>query len=379
MPIGSQSYISRVGGDHVTRPAPIPVAISQPTDVAKPGDVAKRTRQALEQQKEPTPPPLPTPPPELPSSGLSALPGTVPDAGTVLISTFLPATGWAEPDWKAMGKRLPFHNIIFDIKEPSVEPTSPRATKTKVDKPALLNLGAESWMSEDPEDAVHAVTIRLEGIDDQAWQRMKRIVTEVERTEIDLLVERQPEIVKDHLAEAYQQQKRAYFRALLKRVPARSFLHYRLPERSADLVDASADRWAQRRYSISTKPLYLASPPPEDEIQWVMPEKPVKKRGLEPEVEFEMPVSLDQLDERVAQGAKKAVGKKVGKLKMPREPKVKVEGPETLGRYQKRGTPGKICEGCAGVGLKVWRRGPGGPGTRECTPLASFYRFNIQM
>ena len=410
VPIGSQSYISRLGGDHVTHPAPqplpkpaplrvpepAPLVLTVPTAVdSAPGEVSKRTRQSLGRQKEekpPTPEPepeqLPTPPPEILMSNLPPLAGMAPPPGTVLISTFLPTTDWMPPDWKSMSKRLPFENKIYDIIEnkpepPKPEPSSPerrRHLDTKSARPPMLNLGAEAWYPDD--DPVHAVTIRMYGIDDRAWFRMKRVIADAEQAGVNNLAEQQPELLgstpsRDRLSqprlwESYYALKRSNFESLLTRVPARSFLHYRLAEQSSDLIDASADRWAPRPYPLSTRPLYLTSPPPEGEEQlWDVPlPQPKKRRNeAEAEVEFEMPVSLDQLDERVAVGAQKAVNRKVGKLKMPKKrppkPVINSEDENAGTRYQKRGVPGRICQGCAGEGLKVWRRGPGGPGTRE--------------
>jgi len=117
---------------------------------------------------------------------------------------------------------------------------------------------------------------------------------------------------------------------------------------------------------MSTRPLYLTSPPPDDMV-YVSEETsvPKRKRGqAEEEVMFEMPVSLDMLDERVEAGAKKSVNRRVGKLKLDKARRINADG--KLGkRFGKRYKIGTICEGCAGEGLKVWRRGPGGKGTRE--------------
>ncbi|ORX36046.1 hypothetical protein BD324DRAFT_520673 [Kockovaella imperatae] len=398
LPIGAQSFISRIGGDHVTHPAPkppspapIPAPIAEPTpEVIVPQEISKRTRQSLgrqhKEEREPTPAPpesvrLPTPTPELPTSGLPPLSGMAPPPGTVLISTFLPTTDWMPPDWKSMSKRLPFENKAYDIEEDSIQnpSSSPdRRKPAKTDRPPMLNLGAEAWYPDD--DPVQAVTMRLCGMDDLAWAKMKRVLLEAEHAEVSILAEEEPDLVVQgsprlpttqvRLWQAYTDRKRAMFGSLLARVPPRKFLHYRLAETSSDLIEASADRWAPRPYPLSTRPLYLTSPPPEDEpVHWNVPVQVQKKRRNEPEaeVEFEMPVSLDLLDERVALGAKKAVNRKVGKLKMPKPPKVPKHGVEESpsGRFQKRGVPGKICEGCATAGLKVWRRGPGGPATRK--------------
>jgi hypothetical protein len=70
-------------------------------------------------------------------------------------------------------------------------------------------------------------------------------------------------------------------------------------------------------------------------------------------VTFEMPVSLDALDERVEAGAARGLSKR-GRAK----------GAAVVRKFP-RGTAGALCEGCARRGLKVWRRGPNGRGTRE--------------
>ena len=122
---------------------------------------------------------------------------------------------------------------------------------------------------------------------------------------------------------------------------------------------------------MSTRPLYLTSPPPEGEGEGELEEEeivpqPKRKRGqAEEEVMFEMPVSLDMLDERVEAGAKKSVNRRVGKLKLGKlkEPKLTLSG--RVKNVGKRSKPGMVCEGCARTDQKVWRKGPGGKGTRE--------------
>ncbi|CAD6572237.1 MAG: hypothetical protein TREMPRED_000482 [Tremellales sp. Tagirdzhanova-0007] len=82
-----------------------------------------------------------------------------------------------------------------------------------------------------------------------------------------------------------------------------------------------------------------------------------KKRRMEgePEVTFELPVSLDALDERVAEGAMRGVTKRGRGRggKADGSPRKRVE----------RGPPDRACEGCGRIGLKVWRQGPGGKRT----------------
>ena len=448
LPLGSTSYVSRVGGDFVTAPPPAPpqpivppksdpssssieVKAEGPAPLEGAGKVASRTRASLGRQvkeveeKLPTPPPEPTPPaPEKPlpiRSNLPVLVGMEPAQGTVLISTFMPLREWERPDWKAFSKRLPFENTTFDIppkpdsstippaqsnpseglgksndtegpaatpKEPNAPVSSalpppqspnrslrhPRQTSatipsvSRAEKPILFNLGSESFL---PEGPIQAVTLRLEGIDDKAWAKMKRVLDVAERTERMEFVRARPELlekteslspdeVNAALQTAYQQQKRDLFEKMLQRIPPRSFLQYRLSSPRSDIVDAAADRWAPRPYPISTKPLYLTSPPPEGEEIYeeeVAPPPKKRRNEVEEEVMFEMPVSLDQLDERVELGAQKAVNRKVSKLKKPPNPNQK--------KYGSRSVAGKICEGCGRSDLKVWRRGPTGNGTCE--------------
>jgi hypothetical protein len=114
---------------------------------------------------------------------------------------------------------------------------------------------------------------------------------------------------------------------------------------------------------MSTKPLYTRSPPPEDEEAVpvaLSPERPVKRKKNEVEetVTFEMPVSLDALDERVEVGARTVLGKKRG-----RGGKVPVD--DGRKRYGKRWKAGTTCEGCGRSDVRVWRRGPNGKATRE--------------
>ena len=458
LPFGSLSYLSRVGGDHVTHPAPPPVeSLPVVTPVQSPapatskdesglgpqnsGSRRGRTRASLgrhakDHKEEPT-----TPVPEAkievpeiviekvepPKSSLPPLSGLDPKKGTVLLSTFVPTTEWNKPDWQELGRRLPFDNPEFDDKpmaiktesspaestalpaelnplEQSAIPSSPvcglrhirvaSSFESKVAskrKRSLLNLSAEDFIPED--GSVQAVTIRLEGLDDRAWARVKRIAEMVETAEMKAMGDDEPSLLEQRtqpqsttsatpqgpmtkpsfnpslhprLRRAYSDRRRARFERLLQRVPPRTFPKYRLVSARTDIIEGTTERWGPRPYPLSTKPLYLTSPPPEGEGRMIeadfLPPPPKKKRNQieEEQVMFEMPVSLDQLDERVEQGARRSVSKRGGKLGRPR----KLEDPNKK-RYGKRYVMGRICEGCGGEGLKVWRRGPGGKGTCE--------------
>lgn len=259
----------------------------------------------------------------------------------------------------------------------------------------LLNLAAESFLPDDSD--VHAVTIRLSEVSDQVWQRIKTISGMVATAEMKSLGEREPQLMvkpdneaasatpppensavatpalpvnpaprqafqpTERLREAYQNRKRNLFRHLLGRVPPRKFLRFRLSSPRPDIVDATADRWGPRPYPISTKALYTREEE-EDAEEAVIPFSPEvrpkkgSKKDPEPTVTFEMPVSLDQLDEMVAENAMK--GKKG-------------HGLDGRKRHGKRWVPGTICEGCGEANKRVWRAGPGGKGTCECRYTAS--------
>lgn len=408
--------------------------IATPTDsgsVARPAN--KRTRASLgrgakEQMVEPpsaveekpkveAPPPITSKASISLTSTLPPTPGMQPVKGTVLMSTMVPVGTWQRPDWPSLGSRLPFDNTEFDQKAaqapapstsqpgpsisssnvpvadlngPSTEAAAPKSSPEQSAKPEkryVLNLGAEDFLP--PGSAVQAVTIRIEGLDDYAWRRMRSVMFQIDAAEQRNLADLQPELLEPppatisgtdpaltrkpifdpanhpRLRDAYSSRRKAYFQDMLGRVPNRSFPRYRLPSVRSDLADVGVERWALRPYPISTKPLYHASPPPEGEDYEQMEELAVpakkKRNQVEEKVTFEMPVSLDQLDERVEAGAKRSVKARGsggrGRTKKPEDPNKK--------RYGARALPGRICEGCAQKGLRVWRRGPGGSGTRE--------------
>jgi hypothetical protein len=230
---------------------------------------------------------------------------------------------------------------------------------------------------------------------------MREVIEHVETTEMQALGVAQPDVMEDisppdpspipqmvkpfdpalhpRLRKAYRDYRKRRFEKLLRRVPSRAFPTFRLPAMRSDLKDAMTDRWLPRPYPMSTRPLYLTSPPPEgvEEPIGVEVQPKKRKRGeVEEEVMFEMPVSLEMLDERVEAGAKKAVNRRVGKLRLDKGSRRSSGASEGDGglaglskKHGKRYIPGAICEGCAGVGLKVWRRGPGGKGTCESSQI----------
>lgn len=447
LPLGSQSYISRVGDPNpsigfrsypnlpstqaasTTESADLPPVTDNagPMDSIKPtkgktrGSMSRstitldnvvhtNTHQPNDSDKDPGDT-FPAPP--APRVHLPTLPGMRPSRGTVLLSTIVPISEWKKPDWESYEKRMPFYSADYDEKPilpnrpaepvaPVPTPASPKSPKREsrspvlhrngqplpddtpdLDAKRLLNLGAESFMPEHGE--VQAATIRLEGIDDPTWHRIRNIVEHVECIEMRALGTTLPHLLDTvpplapspipqipkpfdpalhpRLRVAYRQFRKARFDRLLQRVPPRSFPNYRLPAPRADLKDAMTDRWTPRPYPISTRPLYLTSPPPdgiEEEVEVDFMPKQKRKRGQaeEEQVMFEMPVSLEMLDERVELGAKKSVTRRVGKLKMDRKP-------PTGKKHGKRYVVGMVCEGCARDDQKVWRRGPGGKGTCE--------------
>jgi len=511
LPLGSQSYVSRIGSSAVTKDLAAPGAAT-PTEAIKsdvttgaekstetaavaavetplPASGRGRTRQSLgrsatkptvvkkEESKSVDVPKLvelQQPPPSAPRqpvrSELPPLPGISPPHGTVLLSTIIPVDDWLRPDWDKLAQRMPFYSKAYDeaVFPPSTgmnasdtpaasastaDPINvPRSPKTRarvppsprshrridaapqkpserdIDPNTLLNMGAESLMP--PEGNVRAVTIRLEGVDDTAWTKMRWVMDHIDGVEMKALGAARPDLLEasvtapasptppapvptstggtssapartpapvpdstpiptatpsaprppvpkpfdptlhPRLRKAYDEYRRIRVQGLLARVASRTFPKYRLPART-DIKDALSDRWAPRKYPMSTRPLYLTSPPPEGEGEGELEEEeivpqPKRKRGqAEEEVMFEMPVSLDMLDERVEAGAKKSVNRRVGKLKLGKlkEPKLTLSG--RVKNVGKRSKPGMVCEGCARTDQKVWRKGPGGKGTRE--------------
>ena len=442
LPLGSSSFISRVGGDWVTSSPPPsqtswmagtasqhpgqPTAETTPITETTPGQtndthtpgppagpaaVSGRTR-ARQSVGKPIkaatpPPPKESTPPSVaptvelpPSSGLDPLPGMEPSPGTVLLSTLIPPT-WLQPDWAELGKSIPFGNPAFqvgvsrppvavEVKKELLEngesikplPKLPSDSNRSLGLPFLLNLGAKDFVP--PDAPLQPVTIRLSGIDDKVWHQMKSIISVVEQADVQAIALQEtatsarkeesqaPTMDAASLAaalpksrETWGERRRARFRDLLRRVPSRKFLRMRVDVPPSDILEATSDRFALRPYPLSTKALYSASPPPDDALGvpiTLSPELSASKRkGPEPTITFEMPVSLDYLDERVEEGAR-GLTKKAAK----KGEALKADGtPDLRKRGLKRGVAGRLCEGCAREGLKVWRMGPGGPSTRK--------------
>lgn len=453
----------------VAAPVPLtPAAIPTPVPIEVPAIAAGkgRTRQSLGRgAKEAPTPPLTkedpaAPPPDPPVPAPAEEPAPVvpppparivetPKPGTVILSTLMPTLEWEEPDWRELEKALPWNTPVPPRPPPvSAYPGGPGSSAPVTSVPGgmyphdptpgrppaglpshpapslvqslprpVLNLGAVDLTP--AEGDLQPMTIRLSGMDDHAWSRMKQIVDIVEMAELEVLGRKEPELLVvpevtglpaansapphtsqlppssqpphplalQQVRETYLTRKKARFARLLGRVPSRSFLRLRTERADPALAEALSDKWAPRPYTITTKSLYTRSPPPDDgpELAYAnpySPEKPAKKRksnANEPAVAFEMPVSLDALDERVEEGAKFAVGRRRGRPsgdKAPRKsgagrpPKSRAsvggengeEGSKKLGSRSKAGA---ICEGCASTSVKVWRKGPGGKGTCE--------------
>ncbi|WWC66517.1 uncharacterized protein I206_100420 [Kwoniella pini CBS 10737] len=398
-----------------------------------------------------------------PQSGLTPLPGQKPEAGTILISTILPSglARWEKIEWDDIKKGLPFDNPEFwdtsdkpltEVKEEPQEPSSPvvpqqpsralrhaRSTsdmaekpqKPKNLKPEILNIASKDFVP--AEGDVQPVTIRLAGIDDNVWKKMKNIAEITEKHDIERMFEHEPvlldgievypyrkvekpstEIVPlvpenqdpvtpgapkiqnitrgltskaiELLRPTYLARKAAGFTELLKRVPTRSFLQTRVAEPIQEIIDATADKWAPRPYPISTKPLYQADENDNDEeemirapeIEFSPPPNKKSKKGEESAVTFEVPVSYDRLDEKVAEGVKNSVlnarGGRSGR-KYTKRASTGGDGgdkPKRQGNKGKRGVQNGICEGCGMENIKVWRRGPTGRSTL-CSPCGDLF------
>ncbi|WVQ70914.1 hypothetical protein IAR50_000439 [Cryptococcus sp. DSM 104548] len=423
IPLGTRSFISRVGGDWVTSKPPPGVSQAAASEQKEKIHARKTEAEALqaEAQKKasaeavpvvevpykkrggtraaapkpanqatpavpPPPAPVPTPignvpiePPQ-PPRPLAPLPAQKPPPGTVLISTIVPAGQWEKVKWPELAAGVPWCDEWGndDLVKKEAEGAE-SSTPTESRKPQLLNLATVDFLP--AEGNLKAVTIRLGEVDDSLWRRLKSIIEHVEREEMVQLVENgvlarppsatpgQPALHPSSNADVragYKKHKTALFSSLTPRTHApRKFLRIRLPSPPPALVDASTDRMAARPYPISTKPLYHADETDGDQqrvnVIRLTPEidlgdglgRKGKKKKAETQVEFEMPVSLEALDERVEAGAKKALGKR-GRG---------AGGEGARKKKQKRGVEGGVCEGCAREGIKVWRRGPSGKGT----------------
>ncbi|WVQ62102.1 uncharacterized protein L199_000240 [Kwoniella botswanensis] len=462
---------------HSTTPGSLAVA-------GKP--LRSRTRQSLgrhakeptistpsEPPKEPTPAPEPTPPtpyePESkpkPESGLPPLPGQIPPPGTVLLSTFIPSgsSRWEKVDWEKLKERLPFDNPIFwdkplepaiEVKKESVEdatttnvstPVQPqptrglrhprtnsdstkKATQEKVksvpDKLELLNLAVEDFKPSQGD--LQPVTIRLMGITDEVWKKVKDIMEMAERYEIESMFRKEPGLLEgvdmDSIADndkssdlgrkqsidppgnhapitpsnkpsstfrglsskmlstlrpMYNSRKTSLFTNLLQRVPTRSFLTTRLPPPPPqELVEATSDKWAPRPYPITTKPLYLPGGEDDDgeeqeygrEIEFSPPPANKKRKGAageEEKITFELPVSYELLDERLEQGLKRDMLNPRNKRGRKSMNKSATEGGEGEGKETKKSKKKRGTESgiCEGCGKEGIKVWRRGPGGR---------------
>lgn len=287
IPLGINSYMSRKGGNFVTGPPPEP-----------PRSPTAKTRAAT----------MPTPVQETPKDGAPA--------GTIFVS-FFTCNEWQNMDWAGVAKTLPWR-----------------------DPDANVNIGKTDLLSDGP---IQAVTVKLEGLDDAAWKKMKDVMREVEVAEMK---ERQVDLA------AYNELRRVRFEALLARVPARRFLQIKADPDSA-VIEAMTDKWALRPYQMSNRahveePEERIAPPPK------------KRKEVEPAVTFEMPVSFDALDERLEEGVF-ATGRRGRASGRGRGGGRRLDGQPK--KHRGAGRTDVPCEGCGLEGLKVWRRGPGGATT----------------
>lgn len=446
IPLGSRSFISRVGGDWVTsKPPPhlapgttLPLGQPQETNdntnpTVAPQQPAAQTAisrelQALQSSAKsssfelnaqthskgrgrtrvrttnanpppPAPPKVKTKPiqepiltttttttPRLPL--LPPLPGQNPPPGTVLISTLVPASKWNKVDWASLGKKVPWSSEdwtnqvnVGTNKSVRDEPSSLSSSGTSPQNQnhvQLLNLAAEDFLPE--HGPLKAITIRLGQVDDQTWERMKSVMTLVDRAEMMALsamgvLPPAPASVTHpaddpEIREAYISHKTSIFSSLMGRTrQPRHFLRTRPSSPPAALVDATVDRMAPRPYPISTKPLYHVEEgdnemdgrrdsvrqwSPDVEFDDGLGSRKKKKTAVQETVGFEMPVSLEALDERVEASAQKALLGKRGRTG---------GGEGARKEKQRRGIEKGICEGCAREGIKIWRKGPNGKGT----------------
>ena len=319
LPLGSQSYVSRVGEERPKVPprkttpqtasaeasstAPPPSSADQPRGRTR-ASLGRGAKEAVEAKAAPAPSPAPeevakTPveePVEVRSKPLDPpIPGACPEKGTVLLSTIVPLGEWQKPDWPNFEKRMPFYSREYDEKLPQVgqaidtvsntpaSKTSPTVSKTgptsplqrprhgpapytgpKLDTKRLLNLAAESFMPE--EGSVQAVTIRIEGLHQSAWQRMRWVLDHVEGMEMKALSAVRPDLLESlppppaptpgvpyvpkpfdpnlhpRLRSAYADLRKSYFEHLLQRKTQRSFPRLRIAVPRADIKDAMTDK-----------------------------------------------------------------------------------------------------------------------------------------
>lgn len=239
--------------------------------------------------------------------------------GTVMIS-FFTTDNWQEMKWADVAKGLPWNKTGQSI----------------------ANVAATDLLRE--HDPIQAVTVTLEGLEDAAWKCMKGVMDEVEQAEMQ---------DRHMTVQAYKALRKARFESLVKRVSARRFLQTRTPTVHPAVAEALSDKFALRPYRISNTAH-------DEDAPDILPLH--KRKTLEPEVDFEMPVSFDALDEQVEEGAHRVSkrGRGTGRTRGRGERK-------SLQKPIRIGFP---CEGCGVVGTEgntVWRRGPDGAPSCECT------------
>ncbi|CAD6568818.1 MAG: hypothetical protein TREMPRED_004786, partial [Tremellales sp. Tagirdzhanova-0007] len=259
VPLGSQSFVSRIGGDYVTGPPtvgrkvevpPLAARPSVPNTVAssilsqapevhsiplfKPG--AGRTRAALRGTKPETATGLAAGPAIAADSNtvlegtakmshrnppdLSPLSNMEPLPGNVLLSIVVPAGEWMRPNWTELEKSLPFRKPGFGNPQAEVEnvhampvlssgddaaKSSPNIS-LRQEYPAFevapskqrtsVPLNLAATSFIPTEGDVHPVTIGLGDIDDRAWRRIKYVMDEVERMEMVALGATHPAMLR---------------------------------------------------------------------------------------------------------------------------------------------------------------------------------------
>ncbi|WWC58464.1 uncharacterized protein I303_101006 [Kwoniella dejecticola CBS 10117] len=324
-----------------------------------------------------------------------------------------------------------------ELRHPRTAPESKStAAKLKHRQPDILNLAAKNFMPD--EGDLQPITMRLKDIDDKAWARIRDVIEITEKSEIERMFNHDPALLDgvdldnqggvagaaqsdqtqtpatliperptfpetalasrqsggrglsikaiSYLRPTYISRKASAFTQLLKRVPPRSFLQTRVAEPMQEIIDATTDKWAPRPYPISTKPLYQPDENDYDdedtmrarEIEFSPPPNKKTKKGEESAVTFEVPVSYDLLDEKVAEGVKNDLlnvrgAGRIGR-KYTKRASTGADGdkPKRVGIKGKRGVQNGICEGCGMENVKVWRRGPTGRGTL-CHPCGDLF------
>ncbi|KAK4686268.1 hypothetical protein P7C73_g3863, partial [Tremellales sp. Uapishka_1] len=425
LPLGSLSFVSRIGGDVVTnpppppQPVPVPEAkpvvpessetaviiapeISVPSTPARGKGKAKargkgRTRLSMgrkskaeaaveveaveapeeedivmeEKGEEPAKPKRELPP----------LPGATPAKGTVLMSTFLPAGPWDKPIWEKLEKRLPYNNPAF-LAKPLIPPTpnseAPANDSAQARSPSAPMSPSMSLRQLKPVPKPPKTSLLNLGSEDflpdsgglhpitlKLGDVSDRTWYKI-RTVMELIDREELKVLAEEEKESLLPAPDGEAKDKLMQTIAR--LREMLAQRKKETFKHLASIMGQTAVPPRKFLRYRVEDAPSD-IQEATADR-FAPRPYVLSTKYQSAPSPPPED-LAPQPKKRRVEEPTVTFEMPMsfdELDQNVEK-SALGkvaktkRVGKRGRDGRTCEGCAGTMLKVWRRGPGGKGT----------------